>query len=56
MEIISLISKYFFKQKKKKEILFLEKISHDNIPIWLLYIPPLFVIMAIPISYYLFLR
>ena len=40
----------------KDSILFLEKISHEHIPIWLLFITPLFVIMAIPISYYLFLK
>ncbi len=37
-------------------ILFLEEISHEYIPTWLLLITPLLVILAIPISYYLFLK
>ena len=37
-------------------ILFLEPVIHDHPPSWLLVITPLIVILAIPISYYLFIR
>ena len=37
-------------------ILFLEPVIHDHPPTWLLVITPLIVILAIPISYYLFIR
>jgi len=35
-------------------ILFLQSIQHEHPPIWLLVITPLIVIVAIPVSYYLF--
>ena len=38
----------------KNSILFLSAFQHDHPPIWLLVITPLIVILAIPISYYLF--
>jgi len=37
-------------------ILFLDAIKHDNLPTWLLLITPLIVCVAIPISYYLFVK
>ena len=40
----------------KFSIFFLEKISHEHIPLWLLIITPILVITAIPISYYYFIK
>ena len=40
----------------KSSIFFLNKIQHDQIPLWLLLITPLIVILAIPISYYYFIK
>ena len=37
-------------------VLFLQNIQHDHPPNWLLVITPLTVILAIPISYYLFIK
>ena len=37
-------------------ILFLEAISHEHLPLWLLLMTPTIVIIAIPFSYYLFLK
>ena len=37
-------------------IFFLQKISHEHIPLWLLLFTPSLVIIAIPISYYLFVK
>jgi NADH-quinone oxidoreductase subunit L len=36
-------------------ILFLESIQHDHPPIWLLFLTPVLVIIAIPVAYYLFI-
>ncbi len=40
----------------KSSIFFLNEISHDHIPLWLLIITPLIVIIAIPISYFYFIK
>ena len=40
----------------KNSILFLNPISHDHIPVWLLILTPLLVIISIPIAYHLFLK
>ena len=40
----------------KRSIFFLEKITHEHVPLWLLIITPIFVITAIPISYYYFIK
>jgi len=37
-------------------ILFLQFIEHHHIPNWLLFLTPLLVIIAIPVSYYLFIK
>ena len=37
-------------------IFFLKEIEHDQIPIWLLLITPTLVIIAIPLSYYYFIK
>ena len=37
-------------------IFFLKSIQHDHIPNWLLFLTPLIVIIAIPITYYLFIK
>ena len=37
-------------------ILFLNSIQHDHLPLWILIITPLIVIIAIPVTYYLFLK
>jgi len=37
-------------------ILFIESISHEHLPLWLLLMTPTIVIIAIPFSYYLFLK
>ena len=38
----------------QSSIFFLDKISHSHPPLWLLFITPILVILAIPISYYFF--
>ena len=40
----------------KNSIFFLKEIEHDKIPLWLLIITPSLVILAIPISYYYFVK
>ena len=40
----------------KDAIFFLEPFHHEHLPLWLLIITPLIVIIAIPVSYYLFLQ
>lgn len=40
----------------KSSILFLNPIHHDYIPTWLLLFTPILVILAIPFSYYLFIK
>ena len=40
----------------KDSIFFLNKIEHQTIPIWLLFITPVIVIIAIPLSYYLYIK
>ncbi len=40
----------------KSSIFFLEEIKHDHIPLWLLIITPILVIIAIPLSYYYFVK
>ncbi len=56
---------YFFKETLighhnqeywKSSIFFLEQINHDHLPLWLLLITPILVIIAIPISYYYFIK
>ena len=37
-------------------IFFIEKISHDKIPLWFLLLTPMLVIISIPISYFLFVK
>jgi len=37
-------------------ILFLNAIQHDHIPLWFIFVTPVIVILAIPISYYLFVE
>ncbi len=37
-------------------IFFLQKINHEYIPLWFLLLTPILVIIAIPISYYLFIK
>jgi len=37
-------------------ILFLNTFQHEYLPVWLIYLTPLIVILAIPISYYLFVE
>jgi len=37
-------------------IFFLEMIHHDHVPLWLMIITPTIVLLAIPISYYLFIK
>ena len=39
----------------KSSIFFLEKISHDKIPLWFLLITPMIVVIAIPLSFYYFI-
>ena len=40
----------------KNSIFFLEKISHQPIPKWFLYLTPTLVVLAIPFSYYYFVK
>ncbi len=40
----------------QSSILFLNPISHNYIPMWLLFLTPILVIFSIPISYHLFLK
>ena len=40
----------------KSSILFLNPISHNHIPMWLLLLTPILVIISIPIAYHLFLK
>ena len=40
----------------KNSILFLNLIKHSHIPVWLLIITPLIVTLAIPLSYYLYVK
>ena len=37
-------------------IFFLNKINHEHVPLWVLFFTPILVIIAIPISYYLFVK
>ena len=39
----------------QSSIFFLDKMSHSHPPLWLLFITPILVILAIPISYYFFI-
>ncbi len=61
----SIFAGYYFKEMligdESKEfwqnsIFFLKEIYHDEIPIWLLLITPMLVVLAIPISYYFFIK
>ena len=61
----SLFAGYFFKEifighnsenYWGSSIFFLKEIEHTHLPIWLLFLTPLLVIVAIPISYYLFIK
>jgi NADH-quinone oxidoreductase subunit L len=65
LSVGAIFSGYFFKEIFighhsidfwKNSIFFLEEVKHDHIPIWLLIITPLLVIIAIPLSYYLFIK
>ena len=56
---------YFFKEMLighhsldfwKNSIFFLKNIEHLNLPLWLLLVTPTLVIVAIPLSYYLFIK
>jgi len=40
----------------KESIFFLNEITHDHVPLWLLIVTPILVISAIPISYYFFIK
>ena len=40
----------------RNSILFLKSINHDHLPVWLLVLTPLMVTLAIPVSYYLFIK
>ena len=40
----------------KSSILFLNIIEHDHLPLWFISVTPVIVILAIPISYYLFIQ
>ena len=40
----------------KESILILQKFDHSHIPVWILYTTPLFVTLAIPVSYYLYIK
>ena len=40
----------------KNSILFLQPLTHNNLPMWLIIITPVIVISVIPISYYLFIE
>ena len=61
----ALFAGYFFKEILighdskdfwRNSIFFLNEIKHDHIPLWLLIITPTLVIVAIPISYYYFIK
>jgi len=61
----ALFAGYFFKEILighdskdfwRSSIFFLNEIKHDHIPLWLLTITPTLVIVAIPISYYYFIK
>jgi len=40
----------------KKSIFFIEKIEHLHVPLWLLFSTPVLVVVAIPLSYYLYVK
>ena len=40
----------------KKSIFFIEEVKHLNLPLWLLLSTPVLVIIAIPLSYYLYIK
>ena len=40
----------------KNSIFFLEYLKLENIPIWIILVTPTLVILAIPISYYIFIK
>ena len=61
----AIFSGYFFKEILighdyldfwKNSIFFIKEIKHLHLPIWLLLITPLLVILAIPLSYYLYIK
>ncbi len=47
---------HHFNEFWKDSILLLYKFDHSSIPTWFLYITPFLVILAIPISYYLYIK
>ena len=65
LALVAIFSGYLFKDLLignesanywQNSIFFLQKIIHTNVPLWLLFFTPLLVIIAIPLSYYLFVR
>jgi NADH-quinone oxidoreductase subunit L len=61
----SIFAGYFFKETFighdsknfwKSSIFFLNEIKHQHIPFWLLLTTPIIVVLAIPISYYYFIK
>ena len=65
LSVGAICSGYFFKELFighqsmdfwKKSIFFLNEIKHDHIPLWLLVTTPILVMLAIPISYYYFIK
>ena len=40
----------------KNSIMFLEPLSHDHPPLWLIYLTPILVILSIPTAYYFFIK
>ena len=40
----------------KDSILILQAFNHSNIPMWLLYATPILVTLAIPLSYFLYIK
>jgi len=40
----------------KESIFFIKEIEHLNLPFWLLYLTPVLVVIAIPLSYYLYIK
>jgi len=40
----------------ENSIFFLDQVSHDHVPLWLIFITPILVVIAIPLSYYYFIK
>ena len=55
-----LLKNFFIGQEStnfwKNSIFFINELSHDHIPLWLILITPIIVTIAIPISYYYFIK